>query len=374
MSLIVSPPNQRSYPFLQEPLTTLPGALAAASLEPGPCLVITDANVALHYQSRTVQPLRERGWSPTVLVLPPGEKTKSADSLAEIYQVALSMSPSRAMPIIALGGGVIGDVAGYAAATLLRGLPLVQVPTSVIAQVDSSVGGKTGINHAAGKNLIGAFHHPRLVLADPAVLDTLPAREFVSGLAEVVKAALIQEAPFVLWLTRSWTSICARSEPVVSEMVRRSVAIKARIVELDEREAGMRMLLNFGHTFGHALERVTNYSVFTHGEAVALGMRAAVHLSTSRLASELPTTSARPPSLVEAEALIARLPVEPAFPACSDEALVEAMQTDKKRTPDGLRFVLLNRIGEAITTATVPAGAVRAAWASVRRSHVPATT
>ena len=260
--------------------------------------------------------------------------------------------------MLALGGGVVGDLAGFAAATLLRGLPLVHLPTTTISQVDSAIGGKTAVNHPAGKNLVGAFHQPRLVLADPATLATLPDREFRSGLAEAVKHALIADAGLAGRLDRDWPSLAGRQPDVVARTVRDAAAVKAAVVEADEREAGDRALLNFGHTFGHALERQAGYGTLTHGEAVALGMRAALHLSSSLAEGQVAGGLSGP--FAEADALVARLAPEP--PALDRDALLAAMESDKKRTASGVRFVVLDAVGSARLADGVPAPMVRAAW------------
>ncbi len=345
--------GERGYTIHFGPLAYTPTLLRDAGLRLGPCLVVTDEHVAaLH-----LEPLRESldaaGWVPRVRVLPPGESTKSQAHLAALYDWALGIGIDRQTPVLALGGGVVGDLAGFAAATLLRGLPLVQLPTTLVAQADSAIGGKTGINHAAGKNLIGVFHQPRLVLAAPATLATLPEREWTSGLAEVVKAALIADAEFFEWLDAHGDAVLARDADVIPTLVRRAAAIKAEIVAEDEREAGRRALLNFGHTFGHAIERAVGYGTFTHGEAVALGMRAALHLSHA-LRPDL--------SFDRADAVVARLPVPAGLAEISTPDLVAAMQTDKKRQAGRLRFVVLDEVGQARVTADVTPEAVAAAW------------
>src|SRR5690606_18586770 len=228
-------------------------------------------------------------------------------------------------------------------------------------------GGKTGINHALGKNLIGAFHPPRLVLADPAVLRTLPDREYRSGLAEVVKAALVADADFARWLDRTWPGLLAQEDEAVRTMVARAAAIKAALVEEDEREAGRRVILNFGHTFGHALERATGYTRYTHGEAVALGMRAALHLSASVAAGRTMPVAPLPAPFDAADRLVARLPVEPDFPRLHPSDLVAAMETDKKRSREGVRFVVLDAVGRARLAESVPDGAIAAAWSYAER-------
>jgi 3-dehydroquinate synthase len=336
--------------------------LREAGLRAGACLLVTDENVAHHY----LAPLRERlaadGWRPRTHVLPPGEATKSADHLAALYDWALGGDLDRQTPVLALGGGVVGDLAGFAAATLLRGLPLVQLPTTLVAQADSAIGGKTGINHAAGKNLIGAFHQPRLVVADPATLQTLPEREWTSGLAEVVKAALIADAEFFDWLDARWEVVMARVPDAVATLVRRAAAIKADVVADDEREAGPRAHLNFGHTFGHAIERAAGYGTFTHGEAVALGMRAALHLSAAL----------RPEAAFgRADALVARLPVPPGLGAIPTPELMAAAKTDKKKAAGRLRYIVLDAIGAARVTADVTDAQVEAAWEYAKNARDP---
>ncbi len=342
----------RSYTVRFAPLAEAPALLQAVGLRKGRCLVVTDENVHDLYGASFVEGLALEGWQPHRISVPPGEETKSLAHLARLYDVALSWGVDRQTPVLALGGGVVGDLAGYAAATLLRGLPLVQLPTSLIAQVDSALGGKTGINHTTGKNLIGAFHQPALVLADPATLASLPVREWTSGLAEVVKHALIADAPFFDWLEAHWEAILTRKPGFVRPMVRRAAAIKAAVVSEDERELGRRAILNFGHTFGHAVERVAGYGVFTHGEAVALGMRAALHLS-HHLHPTLP--------FARAEDLLLRLPIPAPIPALATADLYEAMQTDKKKQAGGLRFVLLRTLGEAYVVEGVARGDVEEA-------------
>jgi 3-dehydroquinate synthase len=351
----------RGYGIHLGPLTGVPELMEEdASLRPGACLIVSDENVAKLFLSDLLVSLEVAGWTPRTRVLLPGEASKSLRTLSEIYDWALAPTdgqpPDRATPLLALGGGVVGDVAGYAAATLLRGIPLVHLPTSLLAQVDSAIGGKTGVNHSAGKNLIGAVHQPALVVADPATLATLPKREWWSGMAEVVKAALIADAAFFDWLEARWEAIDARSPEVVGEMVRRAAAIKVRVVEQDEFERGRRAILNFGHTFAHAIERATGYLVFTHGEAVALGMRAALHLSQ---------TLSPAPELERAKRLVERI----SLPAPLDvpiEDLLVAMQADKKRARGRLRLVVLDEVGAARLADDISEDAILEAWQYVR--------
>jgi 3-dehydroquinate synthase len=359
-------PHGRGYAVHFRPLADLPERLSEVGLAPGRCLVVTDEHVAPLYLGPVLGVLAEAGWTPETHAVPAGEASKHLEQLAVLYDWALGLSPDRATPLLALGGGVVGDLAGFAAATLLRGLPLAHLPTTVIAQVDSAIGGKTGINHAAGKNLVGAFHQPRLVLADPSTLATLPEREFASGLAEVVKHALLEGERAVGHLERDWARVVAREPEAVAATIRRAAAFKASVVATDEREVGRRAVLNFGHTFGHAVEKAEGYGRFTHGEAVSVGMRAALHLSASVRAGQAWTEGALPEPFARADRLVARLHLR--YPlAATDDALAAAMGTDKKRHGGQPRFVVLDALGHPRVTAEVPAGAVAAAWAFARR-------
>ncbi|HYE95282.1 MAG TPA: 3-dehydroquinate synthase, partial [Rubricoccaceae bacterium] len=312
----------------------------------------TDTNVANLYLAPVLHTIEEAGWTPEALVLPPGEGTKSAAALALLHDWALGHGIERGHPILALGGGVIGDVTGFAAATLLRGVPLVQLPTTLVAQADAAIGGKTGINHPRGKNLIGAFHQPHFVLADPNALRTLPRREYLGGLAEVVKVALVADAAFFDWLDARWPAVLDAEPALLPEIVGRAAAVKAAIVSEDEHERGRRALLNFGHTFAHALEHATGYGPITHGEAVALGMRAALRLSAALRGGD-PSASI-PPDLSRADALIATLPT-PSLPSeLTPETLLSAMASDKKRMAGRLRFVVLDQIGRSRVANDIP--------------------
>ncbi|MEM8559317.1 MAG: 3-dehydroquinate synthase [Bacteroidota bacterium] len=354
--LVVLPEN-RGYPIYFEPLSDVPLRLRVRGLSPGRCFVVTDEQVARQHLGPLLHGLRRQRWQPEALVLPAGEETKSMVHLARIQTWALENGIDRSRPLLALGGGVVGDLAGFAAATTLRGVPLVQLPTSLIAQVDAAIGGKTGINHRLGKNLVGAFYQPRFVHVDQDVLATLPEREWTSGLAEVVKYGLIADAEFFAFLEANWDALLARDAAVVAHVLHRSASIKADVVGHDERESGRRATLNFGHTFAHAIERVAGYGTFTHGEAVALGMRAALHLSrTLRQAFPFERT----------DALVARLPVPGSLTALSDSDLMAAMRTDKKRIGDRIRFVVLDDLGLARVTDNVSEDAVTAAWAYAR--------
>ena len=282
---------------------------------------------------------------------------ESAKHLGSVERIARSLcraGADRKSLIIAVGGGVVGDVAGFAAACYLRGVALVHIPTTLVAQVDSSVGGKTGVNLPEGKNLVGAFYPPRLVITDPDLLRTLAEREFRGGLAEVVKHAVIADAPMFARLEKDLDEILRRDREALGSLIPRNVAIKARVVSHDERESGLREILNFGHTFAHALESATRYRNYRHGEAVAWGMMAAAFLG-----HELKVTPAVDASRIIS--LVRRLEPLPPWPSLSPATLVRAMRSDKKSRSGVLRFVLSPRIGQARTYDAVPQQAVERA-------------
>ncbi|HEX8298820.1 MAG TPA: 3-dehydroquinate synthase family protein, partial [Rubricoccaceae bacterium] len=252
------------YAVHTEAMDRAPDRLRDAGLAPGRALVVTDTTVAALYLDALTNALRSDGWEPHPIVVAPGEGSKSLGTFADVCDAALATGPTRSTPVFALGGGVVGDLGGFVAATLLRGLPLVHLPTTVLAQVDSSIGGKTGVNTARGKNLVGAFHPPLFVLADPAVLATLPVREVRSGLAEAVKHGLLAGGRFLDLLTENRTRLAVPD--ILPRVVREAAAVKATVVSADEREGGARAFLNLGHTFGHALEAAAGYGTLTHGE------------------------------------------------------------------------------------------------------------
>lgn len=279
---------------------------------------------------------------------------EAAKNLQSVEQIARSLCSARAdrkSLIVAVGGGVVGDVAGFTAAAYLRGVDLVHVPTTLVAQVDSSIGGKTGVNLREGKNLIGSFYPPRLVLTDPELLRTLPDREFRCGLAEVVKHGIIADAPMFALLEKDMEKILQRDRQSLNFLIPRNVQIKARVVSRDERESGLREILNYGHTFAHALESATHYRRYQHGEVVAWGMIAA-----ALLGHELGLTRADDVSRIVA--LIRRLGPLPPWPRVAPSVLLRAMRSDKKSRSGVLRFVLSSRIGEARSYDTVPLQAV----------------
>jgi 3-dehydroquinate synthase len=280
-----------------------------------------------------------------------GESAKNLRTVELLTRDLVKGGADRKSLLIAVGGGVVGDVAGFVAASYLRGVALVHVPTTVVAQVDSSIGGKTGVNLPEGKNLVGAFYPPRLVLSDPEMLRTLPEREFRGGLAEIIKHAVIADAEMFAYLEKNLENVERRNRVALDYLVPRNVAIKARVVTRDERESGLREILNFGHTFAHALESVTHYKRYQHGEAVAWGMMAA-----ALLGHEIGVTRADDVSRIVS--LVRRMGPLPGWPRVPTRALLEAMRSDKKARDGKLRFVLTPRIGKAASYDRVPQAAV----------------
>ncbi|HKL25839.1 MAG TPA: 3-dehydroquinate synthase [Desulfuromonadales bacterium] len=302
--------------------------------------IITNPLVGGHYGQRLVDALRRSGRDVSVLQLPDGEAYKNQETLQAIYDALIEQKFDRHCGLIALGGGVIGDLTGFAAATFLRGIPFVQVPTSLLAQVDSSVGGKTGINHPRGKNLIGAFYQPKYVHIDVTVLETLAEREFASGLAEVIKYGMIADADFFTWLEDHVEPLLRRDPQVLMRAVMISCQIKANVVENDEKETGLRAILNFGHTFGHAIETLAGYGVIKHGEAVAIGMLVAAAIARRKGLCENADVDRLRKLLLRCQ-----LPVR--IPDFQPEEYLEIMKRDKKVKEGRFRFVLNHGIGEA---------------------------
>jgi 3-dehydroquinate synthase len=312
-------------------------------LEAGRAALITDSNVAKLYAQPALASLKSAGFDPKLIEIAAGELSKSLATLERVYDYLVEAELDRSSAIFALGGGVVGDLAGFAAATYLRGLPVVQIPTTLVAQVDSALGGKTAVNHAAAKNLIGAFYQPRLIVADVGTLSSLPDREFREGLAEVIKYGAILDAPLVAWLEREMPAILARDPARLTEVVDRSLRHKASVVASDEHEGGLRKILNFGHTLGHALEASSGYGSFFHGEAVAIGMAAAAHLSC-HYAGFSADEASRLERLIESADLPTRMPA-----GWQGDDFIRALRHDKKRAGDEVEFVLLDRLGHALT-------------------------
>jgi 3-dehydroquinate synthase len=313
--------------------------------------VVTNSTVAPLFLERFAGALAREGVEVVRIVLPDGEDHKDWQTLNTVFDALLKGRCGRDTTLVALGGGVIGDIAGFAAATYQRGVQYVQVPTTLLAQVDSSVGGKTAINHPLGKNMIGAFHQPRLVLADMDTLKTLPERELRSGLAEVIKHGLIRDAAFFAWLEANIARLLARDADALAHAVLRSVEIKAEIVGQDERESGLRRILNFGHTFGHAIETGLGYGAWLHGEAVAAGMAMATDLSR-QLGYLSDADADRICSLLER----AGLPV--AAKGIAPARMQQLMSVDKKVKEGRIHFVLLERLGIAMLRDDVPHAAL----------------
>ena len=305
--------------------------------------IVTNTTVAPLYLEKLAKPLRDAGVGVIEIILPDGEAYKNSETLNSIYDALLQNRCERSTTLIALGGGVIGDLTGYAAATYLRGVPFIQIPTTLLSQVDSSVGGKTGINHPLGKNMIGAFYQPKLVLADINTLQTLPKRELSAGVAEVIKYGLIRDADFFDWLETNIAKLMNLDEAVISYAIYRSCQNKAEVVAADEHETGERALLNLGHTFGHAIENAMGYGVWLHGEAVAAGTMLAAELS-QRMGWLNATELQRIHALLTASSLPLRAP------PLGAEKYLDLMQSDKKVADGKIRLVLQQGIGKAVIT------------------------
>ena len=333
----------RSYPILigpallgqEELLRPYVGASAA---------LITSDRIAPFYARAMAQALTRLGARVIEIVVPDGEGAKTWEVLDTVHDALLANRCDRKTTIVALGGGVIGDLAGFAAATYQRGIPFIQVPTTLLALVDSSVGGKTAINHPRGKNMIGAFHQPRLVLADTDTLKTLPDREFRSGLAEVIKYGFIYDYAFLEWLEANMDALLVRDAGALTHAIKRSCEIKAEIVAQDERETGIRAWLNLGHTFGHAIEAGLGYGEWLHGEAVAAGMVTAAELS--RLQGHLSVAD-----VSRVRRLVQRAGLPTASPQLGQQRYFDLMRIDKKAEDGAIRYVLLKRLGEAYVAA-----------------------
>ena len=310
-------------------------------------VIITDTNVEPLYAGALCDALGKGGFAAEVLSLPAGEASKSLRQANRLFEKLPSYGLDRQSFVIALGGGVVGDLAGFVAASYLRGLALIQVPTSLLSQVDSSVGGKVGVNLPQGKNLVGAFYQPRLVLADTDVLKTLPKRELSAGFAEVIKYGAIRDAKFFVWLEREYKRVLALDPEAVAHVVRHCCEIKAEVVSADERESGLRALLNFGHTLGHAMETLSDYNGLLHGEAISMGMCCGARLSVKR-AGLSEAEAQRLCGLIAASGLPTRL-----GKSFKLGELLEAARLDKKARDGKLRFVLLKCLGEAFVSDAV---------------------
>ena len=313
------------------------------------CAVITDRNVAPHYGQAAVENLEAAGFEPILITVPAGETAKSLKVVASCYDQLAEQRLERKSFVVALGGGVVGDLAGFVAATFLRGIDFVQIPTTLLAQVDSSVGGKVGVNLKAGKNLVGAFYQPRFVLCDLETLETLPVREYRAGLAEIIKYGIIHDVELFRRLEQAMPKLLQREPDTLASVVARCCQIKAGVVGQDETESGLRAILNFGHTIGHALEAVSGYGKFLHGEAIAIGQLLAAKLSAELLG--LPQRDVeRIAVLFEKAGLPTHIKLSPA----QQEKLFEAMRHDKKVSEGIVKFVLVNKIGQVSFGQAVP--------------------
>ena len=344
--------GERSYPILIGAGLLRQAGILEPHLRGNQAMVVTDQTVAPLYLEALRAALGDVRTD--VFELQDGERFKTLESYSRILDALMERRHNRSTTIVALGGGVVGDIAGFAAATYQRGVSCIQVPTTLLAQVDSSVGGKTAVNHPLGKNMIGAFHQPNCVLADTDTLATLPDREYRAGLAEVLKYGVIWDESFFSWLESGADALLSRATGAVAHAVRTSCATKAQVVAADERESGLRAILNFGHTFAHAIETLTGYEQLLHGEAVAIGMAMAADCSVRHgLLAE--RDASRVLAAIRELGLPAEIP-----PGIGPAAMLDAMAVDKKAVDGRMRLVLARRIGEAVVVADIDRGALLA--------------
>jgi len=318
------------------------------------CAIVTDTNVGKRYARAVFNSLAAAGFAPSLTIVQPGETAKSLKTVQSCYDQLAAQRIERKSFIVALGGGVVGDLAGFLAATYLRGIPFVQVPTTLLSQVDSSVGGKVGVNLKAGKNLVGAFYQPKLVLCDLNALKTLPEREFRAGFAEVIKYGILYDAKLFAQLERHLPKILRRDQAVLSPVIARCCEIKAEVVGKDETEGGLRAILNFGHTIGHAIENISGYGTYLHGEAISIGQVAAAKLSRKILG--LPE---RDVERIENLFRNAGLPVQIGLDSRKRQKLLDAMRLDKKVSGGEIKFVLAEKIGKVGWNQRVPENLIR---------------
>ena len=347
---------ERSYPIhIGRGLLGSLGALCRDRGVGDRCLLVSDSRVEPLYGRGAADALRQAGIASSTAVVPAGEPSKCGAELDRLYALAVDAGLDRRSFVLALGGGVVGDLAGFLAATLFRGVPYIQAPTTIVAMVDSAVGGKTGINLPQGKNLVGCFWQPAAVAADLDALSTLPDREFRSGLAEVVKYGVIRDADLFAWLEENAHSILARDPQCMAHIVARSCEVKADVVRRDEREGGLRAILNFGHTLAHAIEKVAEYGTFLHGEAVSVGMVYAARLSASERGLD-------PAASAQVQSLLKRLGLPVTAPHCPWPALREAMGVDKKSVGRSPRWVLADHIGHAAFGCPITESRLEETW------------
>jgi len=317
------------------------------------CAVISDRNVAPKFAKSVQLSLKKAGFESVLITVPAGETAKSLKVMEQCYDALAKHRLERKSFIVALGGGVVGDLAGFVAASYLRGIAFVQVPTTLLAHVDSSVGGKVGVNLKAGKNLVGAFHQPRLVLCDIDTLRTLPVREFRAGLAEVIKYGIIYDAALFARLERDLPKLLKRDPETLAEVIARCCEIKADVVGQDETESGLRAILNFGHTIGHAIENISGYGKFLHGEAISIGQVAAARISTEMLGFDSNDAERIRKLFVDAG-----LPTQIKLSALQRKKLFAAMRLDKKVSGGEIKFVLAKKIGEVVWGQKVPEASI----------------
>lgn len=345
--------SSKTYPIYIGDGVLREGAVFSAIFPlPSKLVLVSNEVVAPLYLSTLETVLRQLGHQVISVVLPDGESQKNWQTLNLIFDALLENTAERSTTLVALGGGVVGDMTGFAAAVYQRGVPFVQIPTTLLAQVDSSVGGKTAINHPLGKNMIGAFYQPNAVVIDLSVLDTLPKREMSAGLAEVIKYGLICDPEFFVWLEQNIEGLLAKDKNLLAFAVSRSCENKAHVVGIDEEERGLRAILNLGHTFGHAIETALGYGVWLHGEAVAVGM-----LLAAKVSRDLGQIGDVDVERIEGLLLRAGLPI--CVPELGFEQWLAHMSHDKKVDAGRIRFVLLKNMGEAYVTAEVPVEILR---------------
>ena len=340
--------GERSYDiFLGSGLLERIGELLSQVLQPSQIVLVTHPSLFRLYGDKVVAGFKNQGWTTNIIEVPEGETSKSLHQADIFYNQLLDFNCDRKSVLVALGGGVIGDLTGFIAATYQRGIPFVQVPTTLLSQVDSSVGGKTAVNHPKGKNMIGAFYQPRMVIADLDTLQTLPQNEFRAGLAEVIKYGVISDASLFGYLENNVEKILQLDHECLAHIIKTSCAIKAKVVEKDERESHYRMILNFGHTLGHAIEALTGYSKFIHGEAVAIGMVYAAKLS-QQLGKCQGAVSSRLSKLVNKFGLPSQ------WPNLDSPAVIECLYHDKKTMNHKIKFILIKDIGRVEIVEDIP--------------------
>jgi 3-dehydroquinate synthase len=340
--------GERSYDILLgSGLLDRVGELLSQILQPSRIILVTHPSLFRLYGDKVLAGFKKLGWTTDIIEVPEGETSKSLHQADIIYDQLLDFNCDRKSVLIALGGGVIGDLTGFVAATYQRGIPFVQVPTTLLSQVDSSVGGKTAVNHPKGKNMIGAFYQPRLVVADLDTLQTLPQNEFRAGLAEVIKYGVISDSSLFDYLENNVEKILQLDHECLAHIIKNSCAIKAEVVEKDERESHYRMILNFGHTLGHAIEALTGYSQFIHGEAVAIGMIYAAKLSqqSGKCQEEVPNRLSE---------LVKKCGLPSQWPDLESSAVIECLYHDKKTMNHKIKFILVKEIGSVEIVEDMP--------------------